>query len=264
MVPIMPATAAYDATSLMGPAALRLLPLLASVLLHVIVYDTLLLVPSPMAAARLGLMAELVPSEPAPVAPASPLPPRVRTVRPPVRSEPAPVGSVVSPSSTVPPSKETASAPPAPAPAPAADSNNATGGRNAVVVAPTDEPMAKGVPAGEASAGGAPVESSSPPMIAALPPGPAARTAIPRGGYQVKPDYPTSARRLGIEGTALLGVRVETDGRVGDVVLKQSAGHPDLDRAAAEAVRRWRFEPARRGRDAVSMWVEVPVEFRLR
>lgn len=264
----MPATSADDATSLMGPAALRLLPLLASALLHVIVYDALLLVPTPMTAARLGLMAELVPSEPAPVAPASPLPPSVRTVRPPVRSErraePAPVGSVVSPSSTVPPSKETASAPPASAPAPAADSNNGTGGRNAVVVAPTDEPMAKGVPPGEGSAGGAPVESSSPPMIAALPSGPAARTAIPRGGYQVKPDYPTSARRLGIEGTALLGVRVETDGRVGDVVLKQSAGHPDLDRAAAEAVRRWRFEPARRGRDAVSMWVEVPVEFRLR
>ena len=42
-----------------------------------------------------------------------------------------------------------------------------------------------------------------------------------------------------------------------------SAGHPDLDQAAMEAVRRWRFEPARRGADAVAMWVLLPVEFRL-
>ena len=53
-------------------------------------------------------------------------------------------------------------------------------------------------------------------------------------------------------------------GRVGEVVVKQSAGHPDLDRAAADAVRRWRFEPARRGAEAVAIWVELPVEFRLR
>jgi periplasmic protein TonB len=62
----------------------------------------------------------------------------------------------------------------------------------------------------------------------------------------------------------LLGVLVADDGRVADVVVKQSAGHPDLDRAAAEAVRRWQFEPARRGSETVAMWVLLPVEFRLR
>src|SRR5262249_29156234 len=106
--------------------------------------------------------------------------------------------------------------------------------------------------------------------VAALPPGAIAgtsavtRTAIPRGGYQVTPPYPASARRLGIEGTALLRVFVDATGHVGDIVVKQSAGHPDLDRAAADAVRRWRFDPARKGSDAVAMWVELPVEFHLR
>src|SRR5207302_449003 len=81
----------------------------------------------------------------------------------------------------------------------------------------------------------------------APPPETMTQTAAPRGGYQVRPSYPTSARRAGIQGTTLLGVFVGADGRVGDVIVKQSAGHPDLDAAAAEAVKRWRFEPARRG-----------------
>ena len=62
----------------------------------------------------------------------------------------------------------------------------------------------------------------------------------------------------------MLRVHVLIDGRVGDVVVQETAGHPDLDQAAAEAVRRWRFDPARRGNDPVDMWVLLPVEFRLK
>jgi protein TonB len=67
-----------------------------------------------------------------------------------------------------------------------------------------------------------------------------------------------------VEGTTMLKVHVDADGRVGDVVVEASAGHTDLDQAAVDAVRRWRFEPARRGTEAVAMWVRLPVEFRLR
>jgi len=87
---------------------------------------------------------------------------------------------------------------------------------------------------------------------------------MPRGGYQVQPSYPSSARRLGIQGMTTLRVYVAADGRVGEVLIHQSAGHPDLDSAAAEAVKRWRFEPARRGADPVGVWVLLPVQFRLR
>ena len=92
----------------------------------------------------------------------------------------------------------------------------------------------------------------------------ATQTAIPRGGYQVRPSYPSSARRLGAQGTTLLRVFVSRDGAVGDVLIEQSAGHPDLDNAAADAVRRWRFEPARRGAEPIGMWVLLPVAFRLK
>jgi protein TonB len=90
------------------------------------------------------------------------------------------------------------------------------------------------------------------------------RSARPQGGYQVRPSYPSSALRQGIQGTTMLKVHVLIDGRVGDVVVQQSAGHPDLDQAAIDAVRRWRFEPARRGNDPVAMWVLLPVEFQIR
>jgi periplasmic protein TonB len=104
-----------------------------------------------------------------------------------------------------------------------------------------------------------------PPATAmAIPPDGITQTAIPRGGYQVRPSYPSSARRLGIQGMTTLRIYVAADGRVTEVMIQGSAGHPDLDTAAAEAVKRWRFEPARRGSEDVGMWVLLPVEFRLR
>ena len=87
--------------------------------------------------------------------------------------------------------------------------------------------------------------------------------ARPIGGYQVKPAYPETARRDRAEGVALLRFEVLVSGRVGDVHLARSAGHPDLDRAAIEAVKQWQFEPARRGATAVPVWVTLPVRFEL-
>ncbi|HEY5870888.1 MAG TPA: energy transducer TonB [Candidatus Tectomicrobia bacterium] len=88
-------------------------------------------------------------------------------------------------------------------------------------------------------------------------------SASPVGGYQVKPRYPESARRRGIEGTALLKMRITAQGSVADVQLERSAGHPELDESAMEAVRRWRFNPARRDGEPVAVWVLIPVEFKL-
>jgi TonB family protein len=87
--------------------------------------------------------------------------------------------------------------------------------------------------------------------------------ARPLGGYQVKPRYPESARRAGAQGVTTLRVRVLENGRVGEVVIDQSAGFRDLDFAAVEAVKKWLFEPARRGKEAVSVWVLLRVKFEL-
>jgi TonB family protein len=87
--------------------------------------------------------------------------------------------------------------------------------------------------------------------------------ARPLGGYQVKPLYPESARKAGAQGITLLKLRVLENGKVGEVQIEQSAGHPDLDMAAADAVRRWLFEPARMGKQPIAVWVLLPVKFEL-
>jgi TonB family protein len=77
-----------------------------------------------------------------------------------------------------------------------------------------------------------------------------------------RPAYPEDARQEALEGTALLAVQVLTDGRVGDVSVKTSSGSTLLDDAAVRAVKRWTFDPARRGPRAVDSLVDVPISFR--
>jgi protein TonB len=88
--------------------------------------------------------------------------------------------------------------------------------------------------------------------------------ARPLGGYQVKPRYPDAAKRAGAQGVTTLRVHVLENGRVGEVLVDQSAGFRELDLAAVDAVKKWLFEPARRGKDAVAVWVRLPVKFELR
>jgi protein TonB len=90
-----------------------------------------------------------------------------------------------------------------------------------------------------------------------------AALARPLGGYQVKPRYPEAARKAGAQGVTLLRVRVLENGRVGEVLIEKSAGFQELDVSAAEAVKKWLFEPARRGKEPVQVWVLLPVKFEL-
>jgi protein TonB len=78
------------------------------------------------------------------------------------------------------------------------------------------------------------------------------------------PPYPESARRRGVEGLVVLEVRVSAAGAPDSVQVSRSSGHDLLDRAAADAVRRWRFTAARRAGVAVAATVEVPIRFSLR
>jgi TonB family protein len=80
---------------------------------------------------------------------------------------------------------------------------------------------------------------------------------------EVKPDYTEEARRRGVEGDVVLEIVVRSDGTVGTVTLLQGLG-AGLDQRAVDAVRQWRFSPARRHGTPVDVVVEVAVEFKLR
>lgn len=77
------------------------------------------------------------------------------------------------------------------------------------------------------------------------------------------PNYPSISRRLGEQGLVLLNVQVTADGAAGSVELQTGSGSRRLDEAALEAVKKWRFTPAKRGNEPVSASVLVPVRFSL-
>lgn len=78
-----------------------------------------------------------------------------------------------------------------------------------------------------------------------------------------KPAYPHISKRLGEEGKVLLRVFVTADGSPEKIELRTSSGFHRLDHAAQAAVSRWRFVPAKRGEQAVTAWVVVPIVFSL-
>ncbi|HEY8098821.1 MAG TPA: energy transducer TonB [Methylobacter sp.] len=75
------------------------------------------------------------------------------------------------------------------------------------------------------------------------------------------PDYPSVSRRMGEQGLVLLRVQVTANGATASVELQTGSGSDRLDQAALEAVKKWRFVPAKRGEQPVSASVTVPVSF---
>jgi len=88
--------------------------------------------------------------------------------------------------------------------------------------------------------------------------------AQPRYAENPKPLYPQEARKKGYEGEVVLKVEVLSNGRVGQVETKRSSGHEVLDRSALHAVKQWKFIPAKKGEEAIPLWVNVPIKFQLR
>ena len=108
-------------------------------------------------------------------------------------------------------------------------------------------------------------EPPPPPPPSAAPPAPAAPAIADNDApvpiSQPPPNYPREALNRNIGGTVRVRVRVAADGSVERMDVAASSGNRFLDRAAMEAVRRWKFKPATRGGQPVSAEVIVPLEF---
>ena len=85
----------------------------------------------------------------------------------------------------------------------------------------------------------------------------------PRLVYRVEPSYSEIARKLRLEGVAVLQAIISADGRIEEVRVVQSA-HELLDAEAARAVKQWRYRAATRKGRPVRVSLTVTVEFRLR
>ncbi len=78
-----------------------------------------------------------------------------------------------------------------------------------------------------------------------------------------KPAYPTLAKRRGWQGNVLLAVEVLQDGTPGEIQVSKSSGRAVLDNAAIKAVKRWLFEPARRGDMPIRTTMNLSIVFKL-
>lgn len=164
----------------------------------------------------------------------------------------------------------------------------AEGGRDAQLPGQVFDPLPAPLPAGEDAASGmdqrAPERSEAPRIdqhaaspadtTAAAPattsptatpgvpsPGVAGDASIPRPLSAPPPDYPSRALRAGVSGDVTLRIEVDADGRPGEIEVVGSSRNRDLDRAAVQAVRRWRFQPAMRAGVPVAGHVQQVISF---
>ena len=86
--------------------------------------------------------------------------------------------------------------------------------------------------------------------------------SAPRTLYAPDPEYSEEARRSRFQGSVLLALIVGPDGNPRELHIMRSLGL-GLDEKALDAVRTWRFEPARKDGVPVAVRISVEVNFRL-
>lgn len=116
------------------------------------------------------------------------------------------------------------------------------------------EPTAPATPTPEPTAAQASTDTAAPAAIV-MPSSSAAYLNNPR------PSYPSISRRMGEQGKVMLRVFVNAQGQPEQIQIQQSSGFDRLDKAAVDAVRRWKFTPGSRNGVAEAMWNIVPINF---
>jgi TonB family protein len=81
---------------------------------------------------------------------------------------------------------------------------------------------------------------------------------------RVNPNYPSGAQMNGQEGWVMLSFVVSAEGKVQEAMIEDSSGVESLERAALEAVSRWRYNPAtENGRPVEQAMVSTRLTFQL-
>lgn len=85
----------------------------------------------------------------------------------------------------------------------------------------------------------------------------------PRKLVDVRPVYPQDMRDAGIDGTVSLSALIDAEGKVASVRVTGSPAHPELAKAAVEAVKQWQFSPTLLNGEKVEVLMTVTVGFSL-
>jgi len=96
-----------------------------------------------------------------------------------------------------------------------------------------------------------------------------AAPSVPVGGQvqqarlisSVSPVYPALARSIGLQGDITIDALIDSTGRV--TTMNPLSGPVALQQAAMDALRQWKYEPARLDGQPVSMHLSVTMKFRL-
>ena len=182
---------------------------------------------------------ELIEKQAEAAAPELPQPPPPTPVVVPETPPPAPIPEV----------REIPMAPPPPAPP-----------LEAKPAPPPPKPVKAPAPAQPAAA----TSKAANPVTPAGAAGASGATSRPSALYNPPPSYPNESKRANEEGAVLLSVQVNAAGRADSITVSKSSGFQRLDRAASEAVRRWKFKPATRNGEPIATIVDVPIVFRLK
>lgn len=85
---------------------------------------------------------------------------------------------------------------------------------------------------------------------------------VPEPIVQAQPDYPFELKRAGIDGRVRLGFIVDSQG---NVILPYivSATNTGFERAAVDAVKKWKFRPGMKNGRKVNTRVEQPIDFKV-
>ncbi len=86
--------------------------------------------------------------------------------------------------------------------------------------------------------------------------------SAPRAIYTPDPEFSEEARKTKYQGTVVLWLIVGPDGRTHNIRVHRTLGM-GLDEKAVEAIRLWKFEPARKDGVPVAVHINVEVNFRL-
>jgi len=92
---------------------------------------------------------------------------------------------------------------------------------------------------------------------------PIGASGAPAFEHQAAPLYPALARRTGREGTVILKLAIDADGKLERIEVLQAAGF-GFTEAAVAAIRQSTYRAARKSGQAVQAQALVTVRFRLR